>query len=635
MLFDRTDDATERLVTHAEGLRDTASGVTHVKDDAWRQRPVEERLAHALVKGLTEHIEEDTEEARAMLPKPLDVIEGPLMAGMNRVGDLFGSGQMFLPQVVKSARVMKRAVAYLTPYIEAEQAGETVARKKILMATVKGDVHDIGKNIVGVVLGCNGYEVIDMGVMVPGAQILDAALEHDVDVIGLSGLITPSLDEMVSVASEMQRRGIELPLLIGGATTSKLHTALKVAPQRTGPTVHVLDASKSVPAVSQLVGDGREAFLAEVAGEFEAVRTAHAGRQRRQNLLPLAEARANAQTLTWESVVAPASTGILDVAPPTVTDLRPVIDWGPFFIAWEMKASDVSHPEKGETARELRADAEAMLDEIVAGDLFDIRAVAGLFPANASGDDIVVGKGGRGKGGNAASGASGSAIFHTLRQQTRKTPGKPNRALADFIAPENSGVQDWLGAFVVSVHGSVPLAQEARDAGDDYRAILIQSLADRLAEAAAEWLHREIRTTHWGYAPDEDLSLDDFIRERYQGIRPAPGYPAQPDHTEKPTLFALLDATERTGVELTEHLAMNPPASVCGLYFAHPEAAYFNVGPLAHDQVADYAARKGISTPEAERWLRPVLAYDPPVGASGDGTALGTGVPKSASVQAG
>ncbi|OZC02012.1 methionine synthase [Rubricoccus marinus] len=651
VLFDRRDSATERLVTYADTLRDTASGVTQAKDDAWRQRPVEERLAHALVKGITTHIEADTEEARAMLPKPLDVIEGPLMAGMNRVGDLFGSGQMFLPQVVKSARVMKRAVAYLTPFIEAEQAGETVARKKVLMATVKGDVHDIGKNIVGVVLGCNGYEVIDLGVMVPAQTILDAAKEHHVDVVGLSGLITPSLDEMVHVAREMERQGIQLPLLIGGATTSKLHTALKVSPQRTGPTVHVLDASKSVPAVSALVGEGRAAFLAAAEADYERVREAHAGRQRRQNILPLAKARANKQELTWESVTAPAATGVLDIAPPSIADLRPIIDWGPFFIAWEMKASDVDDDARGDTARALRADAEALLDEFEASGALDIRAVAGIFPANASGDDVVVGSGGgassqspvaengAASGDGSATGHSplptGPTTFHTLRQQTQKTPGKPNRALADFIAPEDSGVQDWLGAFVVTVHGSVDLAQEAREAGDDYRAILIQSLADRLAEAAAEWLHREVRTTHWGYAPEENLSVDDLTRERYRGIRPAPGYPAQPDHTEKPTLFALLDATARTGVELTEHLAMNPPASVCGLYFAHPDAAYFNVGPLAKDQVEDYAARKGMTTPEAERWLMPVLAYEPapaerlPEALSGDGASGGAAVPES------
>ena len=426
---------------------------------------------------------------------------------------------------------------------------------------------------------------------------------------------------MVHVAREMERQEISLPLLIGGATTSKLHTALKVSPQRSGPTVHVLDASKSVPAVSALVGEGRDAFLADTAADYERVREAHAGRQRRQNILPLAEARANKQELTWESVVAPETSGVLDLAPPTVADLRPIIDWGPFFIAWQMKASDVDDAAKGETARALRADAEALLDEISRDRLLDIRAVAGLFPAHASGDDIQIY--------TSDEREEVRATFHTLRQQSKKTPGKPNRALADFVAPAASGVADWLGAFVVTVHGAVDLAQEARDAGDDYRAILVQSLADRLTEAAAEWLHREVRTTHWGYAPEENLHHADLVRERYRGIRPAPGYPAQPDHTEKPTLFALLDATACTGVELTEHLAMNPPASVCGLYFAHPEAAYFNVGPLAQDQIEDYAARKGMATPAVERWLSPVLAYEPV--ASGDGSVR---VPKSEAIRA-
>ena len=373
--------------------------------------------------------------------------------------------------------------------------------------------------------------------------------------------------------------------------------------------------------MSALVGEGRAAFMAQADAEYARVREAYAGRQRRQTVLPLAEARANRLDLTWESVVAPAATGVLDVAPPSVSDLRPIIDWGPFFIAWEMKASDLHDDARGETARALCADAGALLDEIEREDLLEIRVAAGLFPANAAGDDIHV----------YASGEREEvrATFHALRQQTKKTPGKPNRALSDFVAPEASGVADWLGAFVVTVHGAVGLAQEARDAGDDYRAILVQSLADRLAEAAAEWLHREVRTTYWGYAPEEDLSAEDLVRERYRGIRPAPGYPAQPDHTEKPALFALLDATDRTGVELTEHLAMDPPASVCGLYFAHPEAAYFNVGPLAKDQVEDYAARKGMTTPEAERWLSPVLAYEPV--ASGDGAA---GVPKSGAIRA-
>ncbi|MEM1055937.1 MAG: methionine synthase [Bacteroidota bacterium] len=619
VLFDRRDDATERLVALAETLRDTARLGPEVEGAAWREEPVEERLAHALIHGITEHIEADTEEARAAMPRPLDVIEGPLMDGMNRVGDLFGSGQMFLPQVVKSARVMKKAVAYLTPFIEAEKE-EAEAQTVVLMATVKGDVHDIGKNIVGVVLGCNGYRVEDLGVMVPAQKILDRAKEVGADVIGLSGLITPSLDEMVHVAREMERQGIDTPLLIGGATTSKLHTALKVAPQRSGPTVHVLDASKSVPAVAALVGEGREAFLAQTEADYVAVRERHARKTRRQELLSLDRARENRQRLTWESIVPPRETGILEVDSPRLGDLREVIDWGPFFIAWQMKASDVDDPQKGEAARSLRADAEALLDEIERDDLFEVRVAAGIFPANAVGDDVVVerkeGRGKRKEGAASDSGISPSVTFHTLRQQTRKTPGKPNRALADFVAPMGEA-QDWLGAFVVTVHGAEAVAEAARAEHDDYRAILAQALADRLAEAAAEWLHREVRTTHWGYAPDEALPNADLIRERYRGIRPAPGYPAQPDHTEKLALFDLIEARERTGVGLTEHLAMTPPASVCGLYFAHPEASYFNIGVLGADQVADYAMRKRQSVEETERWLGPVLGYDPAM--SGDG----------------
>ncbi len=577
---------------------------------------MEERLAHALVHGITDYIEEDAEAARQALARPLDVIEGPLMAGMNRVGDLFGSGQMFLPQVVKSARVMKKAVAYLTPYIEAEKA-EAEAQTTVLMATVKGDVHDIGKNIVGVVLGCNGYRVEDLGVMVPAQTILDRAREIGADVIGLSGLITPSLDEMVHVAREMERQGLTVPLLIGGATTSRLHTALKVAPQRSAPTVHVLDASKSVPAVAALVGEGREAFVAQTEADYARVREQHGRRERRREILPLTAARDNRQRLAWESIVEPRETGVLEIEPPSVADLREVIDWGPFFIAWEMKASDVDDPVKGEAARALRADAEALLGEIERDGLFEVRVAAGIFPANAVGDDIVVeGGGSQSPVENGASATGGSPLapapvtFHTLRQQTKKTPGKPNRALADFIAPEGEA-QDWLGAFVVTVHGAEALAAEAREAHDDYRAILAQSLADRLAEAAAEWLHREVRTRYWGYAPDEALGNADLIRERYRGIRPAPGYPAQPDHTEKLALFDLIEARERTGVALTEHLAMTPPASVCGLYFAHPEASYFNVGPLGADQVADYAERKRQPVGEVERWLGPSLGYDP------------------------
>ncbi|MDT7856604.1 methionine synthase [Rubrivirga sp. S365] len=614
VLFDRRDDATERLVDLAETLRGT-SPEREAAAEAWRDAPVEERLAHALVKGITDYVDADTEEARQAYDRPLDVIEGPLMDGMNRVGDLFGAGKMFLPQVVKSARVMKRAVAVLTPYIEAEQV-EATAKTRVLMATVKGDVHDIGKNIVGVVLGCNGYEVIDLGVMVPSAQIVEAAREHAVDVVGLSGLITPSLDEMVAVAREMERAGLRLPLLIGGATTSKVHTAVKVAPQYGGPTVHVLDASKSVPAVSALTSDdGRGGFLAQVAADYETTRERYAARQRSQALLPLEDARANAFETDWQAVdrPAPARLGVFSVAP-TVDELREWIDWGPFFIAWEMRGASypaiLEDPDKGEAARTLFEEANDLLDEIERGGLFTPRGVFGLFPAHADGDDIVLHPAPPDAGG--AVGEGGAVVLHTLRQQTQKTPGKPNRALADFVAPADAGgAGDHAGAFVVAIHGAEALADAARADGDDYRAILAQSLADRLAEAFAEWLHAWVRREAWGYAPGERLDHDDFVRERYRGIRPAPGYPAQPDHTEKVTIFDLLDARERTGADLTEHLAMTPPAAVCGVYLAHPDASYFNLGPVGRDQVADYAARKAVPVDEVERWLGPVLAYDP------------------------
>ena len=600
VLFDRRDDATERLVELAEAYRGRDAGL-EAQAAAWRDAPVEERLSYALVKGITEHVEADVEEARQRYPRPLDVIEGPLMDGMNRVGDLFGAGKMFLPQVVKSARVMKRAVAVLTPYIEAAQI-EAVARKKVLMATVKGDVHDIGKNIVGVVLGCNGYDVVDLGVMVPSQQILEAAREHGVDAVGLSGLITPSLDEMVHVAKEMERAGLRLPLLIGGATTSKLHTAVKVAPHYSGPAVHVLDASKSVPAVSALVGDGREAYARDVAEDYADVRERYAKRQRGRQLLSLEAARANRAGLDFSDLPVPDRLGV-EAVEAAVGELREWIDWGPFFIAWELRGGYpqvLDDPDKGEAARRLFDDANALLDEIEAGGLLEARGVFGLFPARSDGDDVRV------------EAPGGPVTLHTLRQQTPKTPGKPNRALADFVAPpDDSAARDHVGAFVVTVHGAEALAAAARADHDDYRAILVQALADRLAEAFAERLHAHVRREAWGYAPDERLSDEEIVRERYRGIRPAPGYPAQPDHTEKVTLFRLLDAERHTGAGLTEHLAMTPPATVCGLYLAHPDAAYFNVGPLGRDQVADYAARKGMGLDDAERWLSPALAYDP------------------------
>jgi 5-methyltetrahydrofolate--homocysteine methyltransferase len=628
VLFDRRPDATERLVDYAEGLKGQSTA-QQAKDEAWRGTSVEERLKHAMVKGITDYVDADVEEARLAYARPLDVIEGPLMAGMNVVGDLFGAGKMFLPQVVKSARVMKRAVAHLTPFIEAEQAASDAGvqkRAKVLMATVKGDVHDIGKNIVGVVLGCNGYEVVDLGVMVPADRILAAAREQQADVIGLSGLITPSLDEMVHVAREMQREGFTTPLLIGGATTSKIHTAVKVAPQYAGPVVHVLDASKSVPTVAALISpEQRDRFAADTLAEYAVVRERYLAKNRAQNLLPLAQSRTNAFASDWPQipVTRPNAPGVTVFDEVTVADLRPFVDWGPFFTAWELKGKYpeiLDDPRVGEQARSLLADANTLLDEIEADGSFRPRGVAGLWPASASGDDVEV-------FGDEARTAP-LATFHTLRQQNEKTPGKPNRALADFVAPKESGVEDHVGAFVVSIHGAEAVAQHFRAELDDYRAILAQALADRLAEAFAEWLHAKVRRELWGYAPDEALSTDDLVRERYRGIRPAPGYPAQPDHTEKVTLFRLLDAEATAGTGLTEHLAMTPPATVCGLYFAHPEADYFNLGPLGRDQVEDYARRKGMPVEEVERWLAPALSYEPaPPAPSGDGVAAGTAVP--------
>ncbi|HLA64564.1 MAG TPA: vitamin B12 dependent-methionine synthase activation domain-containing protein, partial [Rhodothermales bacterium] len=493
--------------------------------------------------------------------------------------------------------------------------------------TVKGDVHDIGKNIVGVVLGCNGYDVVDLGVMVPADKILAAAREQRADVIGLSGLITPSLDEMVHVAREMERTGMTTPLLIGGATTSKIHTAVKVAPQYGGaPVVHVLDASKSVPTVAALLSDEqRPAFAAGILAEYAEVRERYLSRNRQQKLLSIGKARDNALAFDWAEVpvVQPERPGVTAFDAVTVGDLRPLIDWSPFFIAWEMKGSYpalLSDPHAGETATRLYEDAQEMLDEIEAGGLLHPRGVAGLWPANAVGDDVELY--------TDASRTETLAVMHTLRQQTEKTPGKPNRALADFVAPRDTDIADWVGAFIVSIHGAEELAARYREGLDDYRAILAQSLADRLAEAFAEWLHRHVRTDLWGYEAEESLSNDDLIRERYRGIRPAPGYPAQPDHTEKTTLFRLLDAEAHTGTGLTEHLAMTPPASVCGVYLAHPDADYFNLGLVNRDQVEDYAARKGMPLHEVERWLAPALAYEPEAPTpSGDGVAADVQAP--------
>jgi 5-methyltetrahydrofolate--homocysteine methyltransferase len=594
VLFDRRPDATERLVEHAATV--TGGATQRELDLSWREAPVAERLAHALVHGVVDFIEEDTEEARAAAARPLDVIEGPLMDGMKIVGDLFGSGKMFLPQVVKSARAMKRAVAYLEPYMEAEKTSRSSAAR-IVLATVKGDVHDIGKNIVGVVLGCNGYEVVDLGVMVPADRILDTALEQDCDVVGLSGLITPSLDEMVHVAKEMERRGLELPLLIGGATTSKQHTAVRIAPEYGSPTVYVLDASRVVGVVGDLLdGDRRIRLDRENREDQERLRGLFAERGRKP-LLPLPEARANRTRIDWheEDLPAPAFTGSR-VVEADVSTLREYVDWTFFFHAWELKGrypAILEDPEKGAAARDLFAAASELLDEIVADGLLQARGVYGFWPAAAQTDDLVL---------------DGGTRFPMLRQQADHDDSRPNRSLADFVAPQETGLPDHVGAFAVAIHGGDELAQRFADELDDYRAIMVRALSDRLAEAFAEWLHEKARR-EW-YAPDEHLSEEELRTERFRGIRPAFGYPACPDHSEKRTLFVLLDAA-RVGLLLTESCAMLPTASVSGLYLGHPQARYFSLGRIDRDQVSDYAARKGIEVAEVERWLRPNLAYDP------------------------
>ena len=594
VLFDRRSDATERLVEYAG--RVSGEATAREVDLSWRDAPVGERLAHALVHGVVDFIEEDTEEARAAATRPLDVIEGPLMDGMKIVGDLFGSGKMFLPQVVKSARAMKRAVAYLEPFMDAEKT-ERPATSRVVLATVKGDVHDIGKNIVGVVLGCNGYEVIDLGVMVPGARILDTVVEQDCDVVGLSGLITPSLDEMVDVAKEMERRGFQLPLLIGGATTSRQHTAIRIAPEYSSSTVHVLDASRVVGVLSDLLDRERKiGFDAENRAEQDRLRELYADRDRKP-LLPLADARANRTPIEWhaEDLATPEFLGSR-VVEADVGTLREYIDWTFFFHAWELKGrfpAILDDPLKGEAARELHAAAQELLDEIVEQRSLTARGVYGFWPARAEGDDVVLNSGVR---------------FPMLRQQADHADSRPNRSLADYVAPADSRLLDHAGAFVVSIHGAEALADRFAAELDDYRAIMARALADRLAEAFAEWLHEQVR--HAWYAPDEHLSGEELIREGFRGIRPAFGYPACPDHSEKRTLFELLDA-ERAGVSLTETFAMMPAASVSGLYFGHPQARYFSIGRIGRDQVQDYAERKGFELAEAERWLKPNLAYEP------------------------
>ncbi len=634
VVLNRRDDAAERLLEIAERFRSDGAGAEKA-DEEWRSLPVGERITHALVKGIDDHAEDDTEELRAIIAerdgRPLEVIEGPLMDGMNVVGDLFGAGKMFLPQVVKSARVMKKAVNYLIPFIEAEKkpgdAKDT--RGTIVMATVKGDVHDIGKNIVGVVLQCNNYEVIDLGVMVPAQKILDAAKEHGADMIGLSGLITPSLDEMMNFAAEMERQGLDIPLLIGGATTSRAHTAVKVDPKYHGPVVWVKDASRSVPVAAALLSDDqRPGFMDDVKADFDSIRERHAARNTARPLTSLEKARANASALDWSDYHPPKPRLLAqqdkDVwHQPTagratqfvrvfheydLAELRPYIDWQPFFNAWEMRGKfpDIlNNPTSGEAARRLWEDAQQMLDKVVDEGWLRANGVVGLFPASrVAGEDIEV-----------YTDESRTAVLttlHHLRQQGEQRHGLPHRSLADFVAPKESGVQDFVGAFAVTAGlGSHEKIKEFKDALDDYSAILLESLADRLAEAFAERLHERVRKELWGYAPDEHLDNTALIKEQYDGIRPAPGYPACPDHTEKATLWELLDVEANAGIELTESMAMWPGAAVSGFYFSHPESQYFVLGRLGQDQVADYARRKGWTLKEAERWLAPNLGYEP------------------------
>ncbi|MGA9463887.1 MAG: methionine synthase [Terracidiphilus sp.] len=612
VLLNRRPDSTERLVEYGETLKGAGTVAIEKKAEEWRNGTVEERLSHALVKGIDAYIDIDTEEARAKLGRPLLVIEGPLMAGMTVVGDLFGAGKMFLPQVVKSARVMKKAVAYLTPFMETEKAAmlasgqEVKAQGKIVLATVKGDVHDIGKNIVGVVLACNNFEVIDMGVMVPAEKILARAKEVRADIIGLSGLITPSLEEMVHVAREMERQGFKLPLLIGGATTSRAHTAVKIAPNYSEPVVHVLDASRAVPITTSLLSDdGKVDFIAQHRAESDAVRKAHSAP--RPKTIPLAAARARHTPITWrsEDLPVPEFTGVKVLSDFPLACLREYIDWTPFFHAWELKGvypRIFDDERQGAQARQIFTEANALLDKIVEKKLLTARGVYGLFPANANGDDVdLYTDDGRG---------SVRATLHFLRQQSNREGAEPCRCLADFIAPKERALHDHIGAFAVtSGIGLQALCDQFRAEHDDYNAIMAEALADRLAEAFAECLHKRVRD-EWGYGRDEKFSIPEIIQEKYRGIRPAAGYPACPDHTEKATLWRLLDVEHNTGMQITESFAMWPGSSVSGLYFAHPESRYFSLGKIDRDQVEDYHVRKNMSVAEIERWLSPNLNYD-------------------------
>lgn len=595
------NEATEKLIAFAETVK--AKGKVEVKDEAWRNTSVEERLKHALVNGITDYIDTDTEEARLKYPKPLDVIEGPLMAGMNVVGDLFGAGKMFLPQVVKSARVMKKSVAWLTPFIEEEKKNNPLASQgnvpRVLLATVKGDVHDIGKNIVGVVLGCNGYDIIDLGVMVPADKILDTAIKEKADIIGLSGLITPSLDEMVHVAHEMKRRNMQQPLLIGGATTSRMHTAVKIAPQYDNGVLHVLDASRSVTAVSTLLSREKDNFLKATAEEYENLRQQFNNKNKKE-LVPYSEAVVTKEYFDWKNYqpVKPATDGVKVLKQFSLAEIARYIDWGPFFIAWEMPGrfpEVLSDKIFGEEANRLYHDAQKLLKRIVEENWFTADGVIGFWPAQSNNADTVT-----------LQTANGDVNLEMLRQQLKKAVGQPSFSLADFVCPAELGT-DYMGAFAVTIHGAKQHIDRFAADHDEYNKILVQILADRMVEAFAECLHEKTRKEYWGYDKNESLSNEQLIREEYKGIRPAPGYPACPDHTEKLKLFSLLNVTGNIGIELTESLAMNPPASVCGWYIAHPQSHYFGLGKISRDQLQDYAKRKVMHPDEAEKWLRTVL----------------------------
>lgn len=631
VILNRNPEATDKLLAFAETVK--AKDKTEVKDEAWRKAPVEERLKHALVNGITDYIDADTEEARLQYPKPLDVIEGPLMAGMNVVGDLFGSGKMFLPQVVKSARVMKKSVAVLTPYIELEKEqrraesaangtlpAEGPGAPRILLATVKGDVHDIGKNIVGVVLGCNGYDIIDLGVMVPADKILETAKKEQVDIIGLSGLITPSLDEMVHVAREMKRQNFQTPLLIGGATTSRMHTAVKIAPEFDQGVVHVLDASRSVTVVGSLLSkEQKPEFLQKISEEYRKLKHDFGNKKSVKQFLSLEDAQQNKVKIDWDQFtpVTPSFTGTRTFDGYELAEIVPYIDWGPFFIAWELHGKFpqiLQDATVGAEATKLYNDAGALLDRIVREKWLTARAVVGFWPANSDGKDSVIVNW---EGKEVGEAEAGEVHLEFLRQQIKKAADQPNISLADFIRPKdpagkNAGepATDHIGAFAVTIQGIEPHIKHFEANHDDYNKIILQALADRLAEAFTELLHERVRKEFWGYASQEHLSNEELIREAYLGVRPAPGYPACPDHTEKYKLFRMLDATRHTGIILTESLAMYPASSVCGWYFANPESKYFGVGKIEKDQVKDYANRKGMSVEDVERWLRPILEYD-------------------------